>query len=66
MSDANRLMGVGVPMATAVEIARQIKESGGVAPASPVPNSTATDVAGVVADFNALLAALRNAGVIST
>lgn len=29
-------------------------------------NSTATDVAGIVADFNALLAKLRTAGVIDT
>lgn len=29
------------------------------------PNSTATDVAGLVADFNALLAKLRTAGILA-
>jgi len=29
-------------------------------------NSTATDVAGIVADFNSLLAKLRTAGVLNT
>lgn len=39
---------------------------GGVIQASAQANSTATDVAGLVADFNALLAKLRTAGVIAT
>lgn len=30
------------------------------------PDSTATDIAGIVADFNALLAKLRAAGIMST
>ncbi|MDL5351211.1 head fiber protein [Microbacterium sp. zg-YB36] len=39
--------------------------NGGVKRAAAQANSTATDVAGLVADFNALLAKLRTAGVIA-
>lgn len=39
---------------------------GGVIQAAAQANSTATDVAGVVTDLNALLAKLRTAGVIAT
>jgi len=38
---------------------------GGVVRAAAQANSTATDVAGLVTDFNALLAKLRSAGVIA-
>lgn len=40
--------------------------AGNVKQAAAQANSTATDVAGVVADFNALLAKLRAAGIIAT
>lgn len=33
--------------------------------ATAIPNSTATDVAGLVADFNALLAVLRTRGILA-
>jgi len=39
---------------------------GGVTRAPAQANSTATEVAGLVADFNALLAKLRTAGVIAS
>lgn len=39
---------------------------GGVIQATAQANSTASDVAGLVTDFNALLAKLRTAGVIAT
>ena len=39
---------------------------GGVLQATAQANSTAVDVAGLVVDFNALLAKLRTAGVIAT
>lgn len=45
-----------------------IEEGGAPAPGEKVPhqsNSTATDVAGIVADFNALLAKLQAAGVMA-
>lgn len=48
----------GIPVATA-------SASGGITRAPAQANSTATDVAGIVADFNALLAKLRTAGVIA-
>jgi len=48
----------GLPAATA-------SASGGITRAPAQANSTATDVAGIVADFNALLAKLRTAGVIA-
>lgn len=38
---------------------------GGVLQAAAQANSTATDVAGLVADFNALLAKLRTAGILA-
>ena len=40
--------------------------AGTVTKAAAQANSTATDVPGLVADFNALLAKLRTAGVIAT
>ncbi|MDF2506240.1 MAG: Head fiber protein [Microbacterium sp.] len=49
----------GLPTATATK-------AGGIKRASATPNSTATDVPGVVADLNALLAKLRTAGVIAS
>lgn len=39
---------------------------GGVLLAEAQANSTASDVAGIVADFNSLLAKLRTAGVLAT
>lgn len=39
---------------------------GVVKQAAAQPDSTATDAAGVVADFNALLAKLRTAGILAT
>ncbi len=41
-------------------------QRGGVLKQSAQANSTATDVAGLQADFNALLAKLRSAGIINT
>ncbi|PJN53661.1 hypothetical protein PAEVO_03820 [Paenibacillus sp. GM2FR] len=49
---------------TGLQTALDAKLTGSKAPAQA--NSTATDVAGLVADFNALLAKLRTAGVITT
>lgn len=40
--------------------------NGTVKQAAAQANSTATDVAGLVADFNALLAKLRTAGILAT
>lgn len=39
---------------------------GGLSQAGAVPDSTASDVAGVVVDFNGLLASLRTAGLVAT
>jgi hypothetical protein len=39
---------------------------GGITPAVAQANSTATDAAGIVTDFNALLAKLRTAGILKT
>ena len=41
-------------------------QRGGVLKQSAQADSTATDVAGLLADFNALLAKLRSAGIINT
>lgn len=42
-------------------------DGGDVTPSNPptVADSTATDVAGIVSDFNGLLAALRTAGILA-
>lgn len=40
-------------------------QRGGVLKQSAQANSTATDVAGLLSDFNALLAKLRSAGIIT-
>lgn len=52
------LPSAAVPTATATV-------NGTVKRAAAQPNSTATDVAGLVTDFNALLAKLRTAGILA-
>lgn len=78
MADARRLMGVGVPGPTAVEIADQISSASGstvtatttqaglVNAAAARADSTATDVDGVNTVLNDLLAKLRTAGILAT
>lgn len=64
MADARRLMALGTQADLAKELADQIN-SGAITPAPAQADSTATDVDGIVTDFNALLAKLRTAGVIT-
>lgn len=61
----DRLAALGMAPELAKEVDSQIN-SGAFTPAAAQADSTATDVAGLVTDFNALLAKLRAAGIIAT
>lgn len=61
----DRLAALGMAPELAKEVNSQIN-SGAFTPAASQADSTATDVAGLVTDFNALLAKLRAAGIIAT
>ena len=62
MADVRRLIELSMVPPLAQEVAKQIDASGGAFDAGDIPeDSTATTVAGLVADFNALLAVLRGA-----
>ena len=61
----DRLTALGMAPELAKEVNSQIN-SGAFTPAAAQADSTATDVAGLVTDFNALLAKLRAAGIIAT
>lgn len=64
MADARRLMALGTQADLAKELADQIN-SAGITPAPAQADSTASDVAELVTDFNDLLAKLRTAGIIT-
>ncbi|WP_340397802.1 head fiber protein [Paenibacillus sp. FSL E2-0202] len=59
---ARTAIGAGTPYTLPAATA---SVSGGVKQAAAQANSTATDVAGLVADFNALLAKLKTAGIMA-
>lgn len=61
----DRLTALGTAPELAKELDAQIS-AGSFTPAAAQANSTATDVAGIVADFNALLTKLRAAGIIAS
>ena len=62
MADVRRLIELSMVPPLAQEVAKQIDASGGAVDPGDIPeDSTATTVAGLVDDFNALLAALRGA-----
>lgn len=59
--------GAVTPSGSVVEAIEKLGAGGGgMSPAAVVPNSDAEDVAGLVADYNGLLAALRTAGIIAS
>lgn len=58
---ARSAIGAGAPVSSATKTV-----NGTVKQAAVQADSTATDVAGLVADYNALLAKLRTAGILST
>ncbi|HGH4724574.1 TPA: head fiber protein [Enterobacter hormaechei] len=62
------MLKIGTTSATAMagNKAPTTTQRGGVLKQSAQADSTATDVAGLLADFNALLAKLRSAGIINT
>ena len=60
----DRLTALGMAPELAKEVNSQIN-SGAFTPAAAQADSTATDVAGLVTDFNALLAKLRAAGIMA-
>lgn len=68
MADARRLIALSMVPELAKEVAAQIDTAGGglTVPAAAQADSTATTIAGLVTDFNALLAKLRAAGVLAT
>lgn len=53
------------PLATEADVNAAVV-AGGVVTPQTVADSTATDVPGIVADHNTLLAALRTAGILTT
>ena len=62
MADVRRLIELSMVPPLAQEVAKQIDASGGAFDPGDIPeDSTATTVAGLVGDFNALLAVLRGA-----
>lgn len=60
----DRLAALGMAPELAKEVDSQIN-SGAFTPAAAQADSVATDVAGLVTDFNALLAKLRAAGIMA-
>lgn len=60
----DRLAALGMAPELAKEVDSQIN-SGAFTPAASQADSVATDVAGLVTDFNALLAKLRAAGIMA-
>lgn len=64
MADKRRLVELGMVPPLAKEVAAQI--DGAFTPAAAQADSVATDAAGVVTDFNALLAKLRAAGIMAS
>lgn len=64
MADKRRLAELGMTPELAKELASQM--DGVFTPAAAQADSTATDAAGLVTDFNALLAKLRAAGIMAS
>ena len=65
MADVRRLAELGMATELAKEVASQMESEAGFTPAAAVPDSEATTIAGLVSDFNDLLASLRAAGIIA-